>query len=194
MIMKKKVLAAAILISATSVANAGFFDSLFGGSDDEAVEKVKEVVATPAAESSSTMEKAASVASGLLPSITEKLGVTDTQAEGGMGSLMQLAKSSLSTTEFSELSDSVPNMSSLLAAAPALTSGDSVGGAADLLSKAGGAASSLGGLATLTEQFKSLGLSSDMISQFATVAMNYFSKDGSGAGELLQKGLGSILG
>jgi predicted ATPase len=129
----------------------------------------------------------------LIKEIVKQLGVTDNQAEGGLGSLMQLAKGSLSSGEFSQLSDSVPNMSTLLAAAPLLTSGDG-GGMTDMLAGAGGLASSLGGIATLTEQFKALGLSSDMISQFATMAISYFSSDGSGAGALLQKGLGSILG
>lgn len=194
--MKMKILAAAVLISTTSVANAGFFSSLFGGEDDAPVEKAKTAIVTPAVttEASSTMDSVKNVASGLLPSLTQKLGVTDTQAEGGMGSLMQMAKGALSASEFSELSDSVPNMSTLLAAAPLLTSNDSGDGMKDMLASAGGVASSLSGIATLTEQFKSLGLSSDMIAKFAEVAMSYFSNDSSNAGSLLQKGLGSILG
>ena len=195
--MKMKILAAAVLLSATSVANAGFFSSLFGGDDETPAAETKAMTATPAVttEAPSTMKTVTSMATGLLPTLTEQLGVTDTQAEGGLGSLMQMAKGALSSDEFSQLSDSVPNMSTLLAAAPLLTSGDSSSGMTDMLASAGGVASSLGGLATLTEQFKSLGLSSDMISKFASVVMSYFSANDSGnAGALLQKGLGSILG
>ena len=208
--MKMKVLAAAVLISTTSVANAGFFDSLFASKEETPVATVKQATvtsvteasstietatATPAVEASSTIDTATNIAGGLLPSLTEQLGVTESQATGGMGSLMQLAKSSLSTDEFSELSNSVPNMSTLLAAAPLLTSGDSsIAGVTDLLGDAGGMASSLSSIATLTKQFEALGLSSDMIAQFANIAMSYFSTDSSSAGSLLQKGLGSILG
>jgi hypothetical protein len=216
-IMKKKLLAAAVLLSATSVANAGFFGSLFGSDEETATTEAKTVTesvtdaaksqmtstvdtvkakATTTAVSAATSDSAtSSVSSGLLSALTSQLGVTDTQATGGMGSLMQLAQSSLSTDEFSELSGSVPNMSTLLAAAPSLASGDSAGGVTDLLSSAGGIASSVGTIATLTKQFEALGLSSDMITQFATIATSYFSSSSNGtASSLLQKGLGSILG
>lgn len=214
-IMKKKLLAAAILLSATSVANAGFFGSLFG-SDEEATEAktatesvtdtaksqmtsaidaVKATATTTAVAAATSDSATGNVSGGLLSALTSQLGVTNTQAEGGMGSLMQLAKSSLSTDEFGELSGSVPNMSTLLAAAPSLASGGSTGGVTDLLSNAGGLASSIGTIATLTKQFEALGLSSDMISKFASIATSYFSSNAnSSAGSLLQKGLGSILG
>ena len=111
-----------------------------------------------------------------------------------LSKLMNLAKTGLSTTEFSQLSSNVPNMSALLAAAPALTSstGQSL---TNMLSSAGGLTSSIGSVAQLTSQFKALGLSSDMIAKFAEVAMTYFSKnDDAATSNLLQKGLSSILG
>ena len=215
-IMKMKLLAAAVLVSVTSVANAGFFDSLFGSDEKSttaeetkttteaqvqsvtdaaksqmtsAVDTVKSTATTAAVASATS----GSTSSSLLSALTSQLGVTDTQATGGLGSLMQVAQGSLSTDDFSSLSDSVPNMSTLLAAAPSLT-GDSTSGVTDLLSSAGGAASSISTIATLTKQFEALGLSSDMITQFTTIAMSYFtSSDNSTASSLLQKGLSSIL-
>ncbi|WP_413698899.1 DUF2780 domain-containing protein [Psychromonas sp. KJ10-10] len=193
--MKKQILATTLLISLTSVANAGFFDSIFGGEETTPATvkaEVENVVPSVETEKSSMTSTATSMATGLLPTLTQQLGVSDAQASGGLGSLMQLAQSSLSTDEFSQLSDGVPNMSSLLSAVPALTS-SSDGGLTNMLSQAGGVASSLGGLSLLTQQFEALGLSPDMISQFAQIAMTYFSSD-NGTSALLQKGLASVLG
>lgn len=198
--MNTKTLAVALLISSSSIAHAGFFDSLFGNKEEAPATEVKteapaaEVKAELPAATPSTMETATNMAMGLLPTLTQQLGVTDTQAEGGMGSLMQLAKGALSSDEFGQLSGGIPGMDTLLAAAPALSSG-SGNGMSGMLSSAGGLASSIGGIAQLTQQFEALGLSSDMIAQFANIAISYFSQDdGSNTGDLLQKGLSSILG
>jgi hypothetical protein len=206
--MNKKLIAIALLTSCSSIAYAGFFDSLFGTKEVEEKVVVEAPVKTSAPiakeDTSSALEAASNMAIGLLPSITKQLGVTDAQAEGGMGALMQVAQSTLSSGEFSELSQGIPGMDTLLAAAPSLSGGaGKSAGIGGLLSSVGGAASSLGSLAGLTQQFEALGLSPDMIVQFATMAMDYFSGDseesegeseGINIGELLQKGLGSILG
>tara|TARA_R110001583_G_scaffold22377_7_gene84015 strand:+ start:13890 stop:14462 length:573 start_codon:yes stop_codon:yes gene_type:complete len=189
--MKKHILATTLLISITSVANAGFFDSIFGGEETTPAAVKAEAVSSVATEKASTISTATNIATGLLPTLTQQLGVSETQASGGLGSIMQLAQSSLSTDEFSQLSTGVPDMSSLLAAVPALSSGTG-GGLTDMLSKAGGVASSLSGLALLTQQFEALGLSPAMISQFTQIAMSYFSGD-STTTDLLQKGLASVL-
>lgn len=192
--MKKHILATTLLISMTSIANAGFFDSIFAKEETTSTvikSEVAKVVPSVETDKTSTVSSATSLASGLLPSLTQQLGVSETQASGGLGSLMSLAQSSLSTDEFSQLSSGVPNMSSLLAAVPSLSSGTG-GGLTDMLSSAGGVASSLTSLSLLTQQFEALGLSPDMISQFTQVAMSYFSGD-SGTTDLLQKGLSSAL-
>jgi len=85
-------------------------------------------------------------------------------------------------------------MEMLLAAAPALSSKGGAGGLSGMLSNAGGLASSIGGLSQITDQFEALGLSPEMIAQFANIAINYFTQEGNNTGELLQKGLSSILG
>ena len=183
--MNKKILTATLLLSMVNVAHASFFDSLFGKNDETTAASAK---------AETSVSSVAAQATGLLPTLKSELGVTDAQAEGGLGSLMNLAKTGLSTTEFSQLSSNVPNMSALLAAAPALTSstGQSL---TNMLSSAGGLTSSIGSVAQLTSQFKALGLSSDMIAKFAEVAMTYFSKnDDAATSNLLQKGLSSILG
>tara|TARA_R110002049_G_scaffold291436_2_gene475379 strand:- start:396 stop:1118 length:723 start_codon:yes stop_codon:yes gene_type:complete len=206
--MKKILLTSAILLSTASTAHAGFFDFLFG--DDEktapaaevtAPAKTAQTVTAPAAPAESSMtETATNLAMGLLPTLTSQLGVTETQAEGGMGSLLQVAKGALSSDEFGQLSQGIPGMDTLLAAAPALGSKSSGGNAlSGMLSNAGGMAAGLGAMGKLTEQFEALGLSSDMIMQFANIAISYFSSsdapEGAGnTGNLLQSGLSSILG
>ncbi len=195
--MTIKIIATGLLICATGTAQAGFFDSLFGNKEEAPAAEVQQVEAkasSTAAESSSTMDTVVSVASGLIPTLTSQLGVNNDQAEGGMGALLNVAKDSLSDGEFSNLSAGIPGMETLLAAAPALAGKGGMGGLSDMASSLGGAAASLGGLGELTKQFEALGLSPDMIAQFAKIAVNYFMNSDDGTGELLQKGLGSILG
>ncbi|PIE42887.1 MAG: hypothetical protein CSA50_08115 [Gammaproteobacteria bacterium] len=202
--MKKKLITASLLFSFASFSHAGFFDSLFGGDEEKtaAQEETKKVAAGKVQQkqpeaTGNMMNSVGDVAMGLLPTLTSQLGVTDTQAKGGMGSLMQLAKSTLSASEFGQLSQGVPGMDTLLAAAPAL-SGGALGGA---LSSAGSIASGLGGLGQITKQFEALGLSPDMMVKFATIAVGYFSgnaasgdSSGSSTASLLEKGLSAVLG
>jgi hypothetical protein len=209
--MKKIILTSAILLSTANTAHAGFFDFLFGDKEEAAPatevttsEKASPAVSVPAVKDtpkeSSMMDTATDVAMGLLPMLTSQLGVTETQAEGGMGSLLQVAQGALSSDEFGQLSQGIPGMDTLLAAAPALGSKSAGGNAlTGMLSNAGGMAAGLGVMGKLTEQFEALGLSPDMILQFANLAISYFSSsdapEGSGnTGNLLQTGLSAILG
>jgi len=140
----------------------------------EAVEKVSTApdAVTEKAESS-TAEKA-----GLVDSLVKELGVSPAQAEGGSGAIFQAAKNNMSADEFSELSKSIPGMDGILAAAPkevASTSStsDLLGG----LAKATGN-SSLTDAAGLINSFKELGLSSDMVTKFSPVVLDYVKQAG----------------
>lgn len=206
--MKKTLLVSAILLSSANMAHAGFLDFLFGNKEEAAPAKqatapapTQTQKAVPAVAQPTTMESATNLAMGLLPVLTSQLGVTEPQAEGGMGSLLQVAKGALSAGEFSQLSQGIPGMDTLLAAAPALGSKSSGGNAlTGMLANAGGLAAGLGSMNNLTQQFEALGLSPDMIIQFATIAIDYFSTpsnvpaNANNTGDLLQKGLGVILG
>ncbi len=201
--MKKTLLVSAILLSSANMAHAGFLDMLFGKKEEAPAAAAPAPSTTTAPETStqapSTLETATNVAMGLLPTLTNQLGVTETQAQGGMGSLLQVAQGALSSGEFSQLSQGIPGVDTLLAAAPALSSKSSGGNAlTGMLANAGGMAAGLGSIAKLNEQFEALGLSTDMIVQFATLAVDYFSNSSDSGtdqtGALLQKGLGAILG
>lgn len=210
--MKKTLLASAILLSSANMAHAGFLDFLFGNKEEAApaaeapaptTAPETKTITAPAAQpvapaESSMMEDATNMAMGLLPMLTGELGVTETQAEGGMGSLLQVAKGALSSDEFSQLGQGIPGMDTLLAAAPALSSKSAGGNAlTGMLANAGGLAAGLGSMGKLTEQFEALGLSPDMILQFANMAISYFSNsDAAGTdntANLLKTGLSSIL-
>lgn len=176
---------------ACSTANAGFLDKFLGKQEDSAVS-----TETTSSEPSvnETSNASAEQNSGLIDSLSKQLGITDAQAEGGMGSLLGLAKDNLSSEEFSTLGSGIPNLSALLAAAPALSSQSGTGGLGGMLSSAGGLASSIGGISQLSSQFEALGLSPDMISKIASLAIEYFSGQGGDTAALLQKGLSSVLG
>ncbi|MFH1156090.1 MAG: DUF2780 domain-containing protein [Pseudomonadota bacterium] len=126
---------------------------------------------------------------GLVDLLVSKLGVTTPQAEGGAGSIFQLAKSNLSTDDFSSIAKSVPGMDSLLAAAPKETGG-TTGALKGMSSMLGGSAGKLGGMAGLTGSFEKLGLGSDMVGKFVPVVLDYVNgKGGASVMNLLKSAL-----
>lgn len=128
-------------------------------------------------------------AASLTDTLMSSLGVSEKQASGGAGSLMKYAKGNLSKDDFSKVSSSIPDMSSLLAAAPA--AGKAAGGLGGL----GGMASALGGdslagLAGLASTFSGLGLNADMIQKFIPTILEYVQgSGGDGVMSLLQGAL-----
>lgn len=124
---------------------------------------------------------ASSSASAQTPSLVnilvQQLGVTPQQATGGAGSIFSLAKQSLSPTSFGQISNAVPGMDQLIAAAPVLagTSGGNglMGSAASAL---GG--SSMGNLLGLVNAFQSLGMGSGMMNQFIPIILQYLQDTG----------------
>ena len=115
--------------------------------------------------------------SGLMGMLTSQLGVTDKQAAGGVGSILNYAKGELPSSDYSTLASAIPNSSSLLAMAPAASSS---------LGALGAMGGSAGSMAALASQFSSLGLDSSMISKFVPVILNYFkSTNATGAASIL---------
>ena len=108
----------------------------------------------------------------LVDMLTSKVsGVSADQAAGGAGAIFGFAKDQLSVDDFGKVADAVPEMDSLLKAAPKPEDSEGqLGGMSSMLSNIGGSA---GGLASLAGSFDQLGLSADMIQQFAPVVMDY---------------------
>ncbi len=120
-------------------------------------------------------------AGSLVEQLTSRVGVSGEQAAGGAGALFKLAKQRLSPADFVEVSDAVPDMGTLLQAAP--QGGGALGAASSLL----GGGNSLGDLAGLAASFETLGMSQDLISEFVPVVLEYVETNGSRhAMELLQ--------
>ncbi len=125
----------------------------------------------------------------LISLLTQQLGVTEPQAQGGAGSIFNLAKEKLTPQEFSQVSNTVPDMNGLLDAAPKQETnmGGMLGGATSMF---GGGGSSLEGLASLASSFSQLGLSPEMVNQFVPVILNYVKTNG---GETVSNLLAAVL-
>lgn len=191
-----KTIHAVILFSALSVLNspahAGFWDSItgfFGDSDDSSQASTAAVEAPQQASSSLT-----STGLSLLPMLTQSLGVNDGQAQGGMGALLQAVKLLMPQNDFSTIAQAIPNASSLLSAAPALTGGGSGGMMDTAMQMAGEKSTTAKAGLDLVSQFKSLGMGADMIPKFSNVAEGYLTQnDAPEASSLLSSTLSSLL-
>jgi len=125
------------------------------------------------------------VQGSLTDTLVKTLGITTEQAQGGAGALFQVAKGKLDAGQFADLSKAVPEMDSLLNAAPKQSAG-----------LAGSVSSGLdgnnpyGNLAGLASTFKMLNLSPDKVDKFVPVVVNYV---GARGGALTADTLQSVL-
>ena len=111
---------------------------------------------------------------GLVDLLSSQLGVTKSQAEGGAGSIFQLAKQNLSVKDFSTVSKAVPGIDQMLGAAPKVEgSSSSLGKISSMMGN-----NKLGGMAGLTSSFEKLGMSSDMVSKFTPIILDYVKNKG----------------
>lgn len=142
--MKKRLSAAVAVMALVSPFSLGAFD--MAGAVDAASKS-----AAPAAKQSGT----------LIDSLTKSLGVTPSQAAGGMAALLNKAKEGMGEAQFSKLLLGVPDLSSLM-------------------ENAGGLGSMLGGadMASLADRFTALGLDSDMIGKFTSQLLEYVQSEG----------------
>jgi flavorubredoxin len=124
-------------------------------------------------------------ANDLLQNLTSQLGVTSEQAAGGAGAMFNLAKSRLSSEDFSQIAATVPDIDGLMAAAPTLTES-----ASDAVATMLGGDNGLGNLATLAISFGQLGLSSDMITQFTPIVLQYLQQVG---GDTVMEAMKGVL-
>lgn len=198
--MKKEVLFVAAMALSTQ-SSASWFDSASDllDSASKATAAASEVMKSSDAEAQAVQQKAeseslTSTAMALLPSLTENLGVSDSQAAGGLGSLFQLAQGTLSSSDFSSLSSAVPDMGSLLDAAPKVASDQNKGLASGLMNMAGLPGDAVSSAATVAAQFKELGLNPAMIPQYIQITNEFLqSNGGKQAVDLFSKGVATLL-
>ena len=164
-----------LLLASTTLsapAMAGWFDDLFSA------EKAKPQV-------TQTQNN------DLVGSIMSQLGLNQSQAEGGLGSLLSFAKSTLGGDDFDSIANAIPDIDSLLSAAPAL---DNESGMSGLLAKAGDLGSSLQGGAQVFDAFEKLGISKELAAPMVEIVKGYLdSNAGEGTTDMLMQGLGAIL-
>jgi uncharacterized protein VcgC/VcgE DUF2780 len=91
-------------------------------------------VLLPGCESMKSVTGSAPDLTGLL---TKQLGVTDTQASGGVGSLLQLAQEKLTSGQFDSVAKAIPGSQKYLDSAKQLLGGSKVGDAGGLKSAFG---------------------------------------------------------
>ncbi|OQY45086.1 MAG: hypothetical protein B6240_09345 [Desulfobacteraceae bacterium 4572_87] len=127
----------------------------------------------------------------LITTLVDALGITDKQAEGGVGALFNNAKKNLSTEDFNKASEAVPGVDKYMAEAPSTDSDSGVGGLlkSSGLSSLGGSASKIGSMAGLADSFSKLGMNAETMTKFIPIVTDFMeSKAGSGVAGLL-KGL-----
>ncbi len=113
---------------------------------------------------------------GLVGLLTQKLGVSEPQAQGGAGAIFQLAKQNLGAEDFAGIEQAVPGMGGMLAAAPQLEENSGLlGGLSSLF---GGGSKKLEGMSALAGSFEKLGLKSEMVGMFMPIVLDYVKEKG----------------
>ena len=124
---------------------------------------------------------------GLTDVLVSQLGVSQQQALGGAGAIFQAAKANMTQQAFSTLSQSIPGMSEMLAAAPQVS--QSLSGVTSVL---GGAGQTVNTMTSLASSFQQLNLSPSMVNQFVPVIVDYVKNtSGQVTANLLQSALTS---
>lgn len=123
---------------------------------------------------------------GLVDLLSSQLGVSKNQAEGGAGSIFQLAKQNLSVEDFSSIAKAVPGIDRMIGAAPKIEdSSNTLGGISSMM---GSSSNKLGGMAGLTSSFNKLGLTGDMVNKFTPIILDYVKNKGGEHAMTLLKG------
>ncbi len=121
----------------------------------------------------------------LIEQLVSQLGVTNEQAEGGVGALLKMAQEKLSDGDFSQVGELIPGLDDLIGKAPEAAAGGgdggglmgAIGGVAEAMGM-GDAADKLGDLSSLSAIFEQLGLDTEMIAKFAAAVMEFLKSKG----------------
>src|SRR5262245_7173852 len=107
----------------------------------------------------------------LIDMLTQNLGVSGPQAEGGAAVLFKAAKEKLGGGEFDKLLGGVPGLGDLMKKAPAAGGGGGLGGMLGNL--AGAMGGNAGLIATIVGGFGKLGLTADDAKKFVPVILAF---------------------
>lgn len=116
----------------------------------------------------------------LISQLTSKLGIDESVAKQGLGTIGNFAKGQLSEENYAKLSAAIPGLGSMEAKAEE-GKGGGIGG---MLGGIGGGLAknlgSIGGVAELLAKLKSLGLSEEQIMGFVSQVTNFLEQKGMG--------------
>lgn len=122
----------------------------------------------------------------LLEMLTNQLGISDEQARGGAGLIFKLVKDKLDAGEFGQIAELVPDIDSMISAAPRESTG--LLSALSSLAASMGLGEKLGNLSSLASGFKNLDMDAGMASKFVPIVMSFVQeKGGDTAKQLLEK-------
>ena len=128
----------------------------------------------------------------LISQLVNTLGITEKQAEGGVGALFNNAKENLSPHDFNKATEALPGVDTYMAEAPSADSNEGVGGllkSTGLSSSLGGSASKIGSMAGLTDVFSKLGMNSETMTKFIPVVVEFMESEAGSSVAGLLKGL-----
>jgi hypothetical protein len=137
---------------------------------EEAISSSEEAISSSATTTAGAMD--------LVDTLSSQLGITKDQAAGGAGALFNMAKDKLSGDDYAQLANAIPGIGELIEAAPAVSTAT-----AETTDKVTGVTQGLGSLtktiegakkyADVYDQFKQLGLDTDMVSQFVPKILSF---------------------
>lgn len=114
-------------------------------------------------------------ATDLVGLLTQELGVTKQQAEGGTGSLLTFAKSALSGEEFSQVSGALEGIGTLMGSTPKKGDNSAMGALGGIAAAAlGGGEKKNGAMGSVASDFTILGMDVGMIAKFVPLILQYF--------------------
>lgn len=123
--------------------------------------------------------------SGIVDDLTSKLSLKPEQALGAAGAVFGLAKTKMSATDFTKLAGGIPEMDTLLKAAPAAASSST-----SALGAAAAAMESQSGAAALLGQFSNLGIPAESAAKIVPEVLSFVkAKQGDEVMGLLSKAI-----
>ena len=179
----------ALTLSIPGLSHAGFWDSLSGIFTQPSAGEQQRQEALPTTPENSKSWVSNSTQQSSLEIVSNKLNISSQEATAGLGAILNQAKHNLSTRQFSEITNYIPNINQLLAATPHIKT-ENFSGLTSLLGKTSQTSNLLQSTETLVKQFKAAGLSTNMITQISMLLVDFLSSHGvDGTTELLKLGL-----
>jgi hypothetical protein len=207
--LKQTILVTSLLLAASQAqAETSWFNNALnslGLGSEKTEENVQLKSAEDALKAAASEDKASAIAteasqmvtdnaamSSLTGLVTAQLGVTEQQAQGGLGTLFSVAQSTLDGADFQQLSEHVPEMASLLGAAPEVS--ERTKGISSLVAETGKYGDALKSGNEAYAQFKTLGLDAAQIPQYIEITNQFLKKQGgTDIASLFSKGLDALM-